>query len=210
MFTKIVCHILLLITIASCSPKINSSKVLGEAGKQTELMLKEIEKAKQNKPDLVLPRTLEKSELQLVSTRDWTSGFFAGQLWFLFENSQDKKWQEHARFFSSYMEKEKTNATTHDMGFKVYNSIGNGFRLTNKDHYKEVIIESAKTLITRFRKTTGTIRSWDHHKEVWDFPVIIDNLMNLELLFAATRLTGDSLFYKIAVIHGGQNLPTAR
>ena len=206
MVIKIVCHIVPLLLITSCSPKVNSSKIFDDAGIQAELMLKEIEKAKQNKPDLVSPRTIEKGELKLVSTRDWTSGFFAGQLWFLFENSQDTKWQEQARIFSSYMEKEKTNATTHDMGFKVYNSIGNGFRLTNNEHYKEVIVESAKTLITRFRKTTGTIRSWDHHKEVWDFPVIIDNLMNLELLFAATRLTGDSTFYKIAVTHANTTI----
>jgi len=69
-----------------------------------------------------------------------------------------------------------------------------------------VIIQSARTLITRFNAKAGVIRSWDHHKEVWDYPVIIDNMMNLELLFAATQLTGDSVFYKVAIAHANTTM----
>jgi hypothetical protein len=92
------------------------------------------------------------------------------------------------------------------MGFKVYCSFGTGYRLTKNQHYKDVIIESAKTLSTRFNDKAGVIRSWDHHKEQWAYPVIIDNMMNLELLFAATKLTGDSSFYKIAVTHANTTM----
>lgn len=92
------------------------------------------------------------------------------------------------------------------MGFKLYCSYGNGYRLTRDPAYRNIIVEAARTLSTRFKPKAGIIRSWDHHKEVWDCPVIIDNMMNLELLFAATRLTGDSAFYKIAVSHARTTL----
>src|SRR5215203_547712 len=207
MNSKIVCPLLFFVFfLSSCSKRINLAKTFADAEQQTEVMLKEIQSAKQNKTELVSPRTIEKGELKLVSSRDWTSGFFAGELWFLYENSAKDKWKTEAGGFTSNIENEKTNGGTHDMGFKVYCSFGNGLRLTGNDHYKEVIIESAKTLSTRYRKTTGTIRSWDHHKEVWGFPVIIDNMMNLELLFAATKFTGDSSFYKIAVSHANTTM----
>ncbi|RYG29000.1 MAG: glucuronyl hydrolase, partial [Chitinophagaceae bacterium] len=162
--------------------------------------------AKEGKANLVSPRTVEDGKLKLVASGDWTSGFFPGELWYLYEYTGNKKWKEKADSFTRLLEKEKFNAITHDMGFKIYCSFGNGLRLTNDAYYRDVIIQSAKTLSTRFNKTTGTIRSWDHHKEKWQFPVIIDNMMNLELLFAATKLTGDSSFYKIAVSHANTTM----
>ena len=182
------------------------SNVFNDAEKQTRLMLEEIPKAKSANADLVSPRTLNKGELKLVASRDWTSGFFPGELWFLYEYTGKKEWKQQAENFTSNIEREKTNGGTHDMGFKVYCSFGTGFRLTKDQHYKEVIIQSAKTLSTRFRPTTGTIRSWDHSTNKWAYPVIIDNMMNLELLFAATQLTGDSSFYKIAVTHANTTM----
>ncbi|MGG9962366.1 glycoside hydrolase family 88 protein [Ferruginibacter sp. SUN106] len=169
-------------------------------------MLQNILLAKDEKAELISPRTIENGKLKLVPSKDWTSGFFAGQLWYLYEFTRDKKWKAKADSFTLLLEKEQFNASTHDMGFKMYNSYGIGYRLTKNAHYKAVIIQSAKTLATRFNKKTGTIRSWDHHADVWDFPVIIDNMMNLELLFAATRLTGDSLYYNIAVSHANATL----
>jgi rhamnogalacturonyl hydrolase YesR len=183
------------------------STVFSDAEKQTKLALQEIPKAKKDKPDLVSPRTLDSTgNLKLVNSRDWTSGFFPGILWSLYEYTGNKEWKQHAENFTTNIEREKTNGGTHDMGFKVYCSFGTGFRLTKDQHYKEVIIESAKTLSTRFNDKAGVIRSWDHHKEQWAYPVIIDNMMNLELLFAATKLTGDSSFYKIAVTHANTTM----
>ncbi|WPU91992.1 glycoside hydrolase family 88 protein [Mucilaginibacter sabulilitoris] len=174
------------------------------AQKQMALMLKEVDSIKKADPDksmLVSPRTLSADgKLVMVASKDWCSGFFPGELWFLYEYSKDKTWMELAKKFSANIEKEKTNGITHDMGFKVYNSIGNGYRLTNDSHYKEVIIEAAKTLSTRFNPVVGSIKSWDNRPQ-WKFPVIIDNMLNLELLFEATRLTGDSSYFKIAVAH---------
>jgi len=195
-----------LLCLASCAqlnyvPKGTSTAVL-----QTNLMLKVLDSIGIPKGDLVSPRTLEKGELKLVASKDWTSGFFPGELWYLYEMGQGDQYKAAAEKYTAYIEKEKTNGVTHDMGFKVYCSVGNGYRLTKNAHYKDVLIESARTLSTRFDPKVGLIRSWDHHKEQWDYPVIIDNMLNLELLFEATRLTGDSSFYKIAVSHADKTL----
>jgi unsaturated chondroitin disaccharide hydrolase len=182
-------------------------KVYKEALEQAVLMINEVHEAAHNKTELVSPRTLDSSgNLKLVASRDWTSGFFPGELWFFYEYTKKDEWKKWAKSFTANIEREKTNAGTHDMGFKIYCSFGQGYRLTKDPHYKDVIIESAKTLSTRFNKKAGVIRSWDHHKEQWAYPVIIDNMMNLELLFAATKLSGDSSFYKIAVSHANTTM----
>ena len=200
--------------IPTASQEIQLTKVFADAEQQSKLMLAEIPNAKRERAasihatpgsdvgDLVSPRTLDSTgKLRLVTSRDWTSGFFPGSLWLLYEYTGKEEWKKAALNYTANIEKEKTNGTTHDMGFKVYSSFGTGYRLTKDAHYKDVIIESAKTLSTRFNATAGVLRSWDHSKQKWDFPVIIDNMLNLELLFAATKLTGDSSFYKIAVSH---------
>lgn len=190
----------------ACAQNIKLANVFADAEKQTNVMLQEITKARTINADLVSPCTLNKGELKLVTSRDWRSGFFPGELWFLYEYTRNNEWKQQAENFTANIEREKTNGGTHDMGFKVYCSFGTGFRLTNDPHYKDVIIQSAKTLATRFRPITGTIRSWDHSTDKWAYPVIIDNMMNLELLFAATQLTGDSSFYKIAVTHANTTM----
>jgi unsaturated chondroitin disaccharide hydrolase len=186
--------------------KINPAVVIADAEKQTQLMITEIAAASKGKPELVSPKTLEHGALKVVASRDWTSGFFPGVLWYLHELTGKKQWKDEAAIFTANIEKEKLNGGTHDMGFKIYCSFGNGFRLYHDPHYKEVIIQSAKTLSTRFNKKAGVIRSWDHHQDQWRFPVIIDNMMNLELLFEATKLTHDSSFYKIAVSHANTTM----
>lgn len=180
--------------------------VMADAEKQTQVMLQSVPAAKGDKADLVSPRTIENGKLKLVASRDWTSGFFPGVLWFLYQYTGKQEWLTQAKAYTANIEREKTNAGTHDMGFKIYCSFGTGYRLTNDATYKDIIIQSAKTLSTRFNPTVGCIRSWDHHKDVWGFPVIIDNMMNLELLFEATKLTGDSSFYKIAVSHANTTM----
>lgn len=184
----------------------NINKGISNALTQTNLMLTELNALGIPKGDLVTPRTLEKGELKLVASKDWCSGFFPGELWYLYEMGLGGQYKSAAEKYTAFIEKEKTNGVTHDMGFKVYCSVGNGYRLTKDSHYKDVLIESARTLSTRFNPKVGLIRSWDHHKEQWDYPVIIDNMLNLELLFEATKLTGDSSFYKIAVSHADKTM----
>lgn len=209
-------HFLFVIAIsfclAGCSPKVNIDKAFSQAEEQTKVMLQEVKAAKKaakktTDQDLVSPRTLAPSgELQLVASRDWTSGFFPGVLWYLYDYTDDDFWMNQAEKFTADIEQEKWNAGTHDMGFKIYCSFGNGYRLTHNEHYRDVIVQSAQTLVKRFNPTVGAIRSWDHNEDQWDFPVIIDNMMNLELLFSATRITGDSSFYNIAVTHANTTM----
>ncbi|HEX6180088.1 MAG TPA: glycoside hydrolase family 88 protein, partial [Chitinophagaceae bacterium] len=184
----------------------NLKKIFGDAEKKSNSMIMELAFITAEKPELISPRTYENGKLKAVASRDWTSGFFPGVLWFLYEFTGKGPWKETATTLTSKLEQEKFNAGTHDMGFKIYCSFGNGYRHTKDPKYREVIIQAAKTLSTRFNKTIGCIRSWDHNRDKWDFPVIIDNMMNLELLFAATRLTGDSSFYKIAVSHANTTM----
>jgi unsaturated chondroitin disaccharide hydrolase len=108
--------------------KLNTAKTIADAEKQTKLMLTEIGAAKEGKPELVSPKTLEKGNLKLVASKDWTSGFFPGVLWYLQEYTGEPEWKKEALAFTANIEKEKTNGGTHDMGFKVYCSFGNGYR----------------------------------------------------------------------------------
>lgn len=154
----------------------------------------------------ISPRTIDHGALRMVRSGDWTSGFFPGMLWYLYEYSGKSNWKEWAKEYTKYIEREQWNGGTHDMGFKIYCSVGNGFRNTGDTGYKRVLLQSAKTLITRYNVAVGAIRSWDHNSDKWKFPVIIDNMMNLELLFEATRLSGDSVFHQVAVNHANTTL----
>ena len=152
---------------------------------------------------MAIPRSFTKASGQTrgVPSHDWTSGFFPGNLWLLFKLTGKEAYKKRAEEWTAFIEREKYNDGTHDMGFKVFCSFGEGYDITQSDHYKNVIIHSAKTLATRYNENVGAIRSWDFKADEWEFPVIIDNMMNLELLFEATKLSGDSTFYHIANAH---------
>lgn len=170
--------------------------------RSSELPEKQALRDKLNQGPLVSPRNIESDgTLHMVVSRDWTSGFFPGELWYMYEYTGDDFWKDKARQQTALIEREKLNGGTHDMGFKVYCSFGNGYRLTGDANYKEVLLQSAYTLTTRYKERIGAIRSWDHSRDKWECPVIIDNMMNLELLFWAFRASGDSLFYNVAVNH---------
>ena len=216
MKTKFLLFILLIGNCSQSTIAQDYKKIFGSAEKQTTYMLEQIRQSKEawvndsqnkKKPEVFFPRTLSpEGKLSLIPAKDWTSGFFPGVLWFLYEFTGKKEWKEKAESFTALIENEKMNSGTHDTGFKIYCSFGNGYRLTNNATYREVIIQSAKTLSKRFKPKVGCIRSWDHNKDKWDYPVIIDNMMNLELLFEATKMTGDSSFHKIAVSHANTTM----
>ena len=103
------------------------------------------------------------------------------------------------------LEKEQYNTSTHDLGFMMFCSFGNALRLNQgNNQYRQILLNSAKSLSSRFNPKVGCIKSWDSKPS--DFLVIIDNMMNLELLFWATRQTGDSSFYNIAVTHANTTM----
>ena len=143
-------------------------------------------------------------KLETSNSGWWCSGFYPGTLLFLYEQNHDPQLLSEANRMLAVLGNEQYNTHTHDLGFMMYCSFGNANRIEPKPEYKQILINSAKSLATRFNPNVGCIRSWDSKPS--DFLVIIDNMMNLELLFWATHETGDSSFYKIAVSHANTTM----
>lgn len=112
---------------------------------------------------------LKNNTINTVPSKDWTSGFYPGNLWLLYKLTGDERFKEHAIKWTAFVEKEKYNDRTHDMGFKIYCSFGKGTNVQPNESYDEIIVESAKTLSTRFNKNVGSLRSWDFNKDIWEF-----------------------------------------
>ena len=142
--------------------------------------------------------------IRFVGIRDWTCGFPGGSFWTMYELTNDEYWKEAAITNTEKLDGVQHRTNTHDLGFMVFCSYGNGYRLTGNEDYKEVIIQASESLITRFNPTVGCIRSWDHGD--WEFPVIIDNMMNLEMLFWTAMETNDPKFREIAITHADKTL----
>jgi unsaturated chondroitin disaccharide hydrolase len=134
----------------------------------------------------------------------WCSGFYPGTLLYLYEQTKDTALYNEAMRILSVLKKEQFNTSTHDLGFMMYCSFGNANVIAPSAAYKEILLNSAKSLATRFNSTVGCIKSWDGKPN--EYLVIIDNMMNLKLLFWATQASGDSSFYKIAVSHANTTM----
>jgi len=150
----------------------------------------------------VVPRTINRDgSLSVVPAGDWTSGFYPGVLWYMFELTGEQEWKDKAVKYTATLEDEQYNGSNHDVGFRMFCSFGNALRLTGNESYVPVLVQSAKTLIDRYYENVGCIRSWDFNQENWQCPVIIDNMMNLELLFWTSKQTGDPVYHDIAFTH---------
>jgi hypothetical protein len=171
--------------------------IFAEAQVQYRGMLKQMEAY----PGL-LPRTVDKGKFSAVKPDDWTSGFFPGALWYLYEYTKAEEWKIAAKDYTVRLEKMRHYTGNHDVGFMLYCSYGNGLRLADVPGYKEVLLDGAKALSTRYNEKLGLIRSWDSHT----FPVIIDNMMNLELLMWSVRNNGDARLETIARSHADMTL----
>lgn len=193
--------LLSLISFGAIAQKIDVNKQFALAGQQYMRMLadhpdtsKTIHSAKPDGTYRDLPSSW------------WCSGFFPGSLWYLYEKTKDVKWEKSARLWTAAVEKEQYNKGTHDLGFMMFDSFGNELRLTKDPHAKKVLIQSAKSLASRFDSKVGLIKSWNSFKGGFTYPVIIDNMMNLELLFWASRETGDQTFHDIAITHADNTI----
>lgn len=152
-----------------------------------------------------LPRTFEKGRLQTIRYDHWVSGFFPGVLWMLYENYNDEKLRRYAEMYTDRVEPAKRVTNTHDLGFMLYCSFGQGYRLTGNKHYLDVISEGTQSLLTRWNDKLGVIKSWESGPK-WQYPVIIDNMMNLEMLCFMTRETGDRSYERIAERHANTTM----
>jgi unsaturated chondroitin disaccharide hydrolase len=131
---------------------------------------------------------------------DWTSGFFPGVLWLLYEKTRDPAWRAKAEAWQAGLAAQQYDTSTHDVGFKIFPSFGNAFRLTGDDAERQVVLTAARSLATRYSPIVGCTKSWDG-PTAGDFRVIIDNMMNLELLFWAAQHGGQSDWHDMAVSH---------
>lgn len=150
------------------------------------------------------PRSIRADTLRLDNIYDWTSGFFPGSLWYMYELSGNEFFKEEATKFTSYLHDIRYYKGTHDLGFMIYCSYGNQLRLTNDSTIIPIIVQTSDNLISRFNETTQTIRSWDFGE--WQYPVIIDNMMNLEMLFWASDYTNDPKYKDVAIKHANTTL----
>ena len=139
-----------------------------------------------------------------VTAADWTSGFYPGCLWLLYEKTGDAAWRTRAQAQTADLEGQKSNTGDHDVGFRIMSSYGQGLRLTNEAAYRDVIHAAARSLVTRFDPDVGCTRSWSFGS--WKFPVIVDNMMNLELLLWSAANGGDPAHRAIAVSHALKTL----
>lgn len=196
---KISVFILLLMSVNSSIYAFNSDSVLVICKSQINVLLSK------STSYTLYPRTLNTSAaITFVGASDWTSGFFPGSLWYLGDYFKDTTLKTKAANFTTAIASQQYNTTTHDVGFMLFCSYGNGYKLNSDQSYKSVLINSANSLKSRYNSVVGCTRSWDFG--TWSFPVIIDNMMNLELLFWATKATGDSSYYKIADSHASRVL----
>ena len=154
------------------------------------------------------PTSLDRAgALELKSIRSWVSGFFPGTLWLLYGETQDPSWLWRARRRTAALAGLSSYERTHDLGFMVGCPVGLGLRLTGDKAYERLLVETSETLLKRFDPKVGLIRSWDNKNRQPDpYLVIIDNMMNLEMLFEASRLTGDPRFRDVAVAHANTTL----
>lgn len=150
------------------------------------------------------PKTYENDKYEFSGSGWWCSGFYPGTLFYLHKEPEDDSLLAEAHEKLKILEKEQYNSQTHDLGFMMFCSFGNALKIEPNETYKEILINSANSLASRFNPTVGCIRSWDSDAE--DFLVIIDSMVNLELLLWATQETNDSSYYHIAVSHANTTL----
>jgi len=199
--------ILLILAMSSFSKgSIKSDKQLNDfIDSRIEFSIAQYKLMDASLPDDQMPKTLDKEgKLVTSNTKWWCSGFFPGTLWYLYEMSKDEEILKIAQKRTLILDPEKFNTKTHDLGFILNCSYGNGYRLTNNPEYLDVLLTGSKSLMTRYNINLGLIKSWDNNK--WQYPVIIDNMMNLELLFLASKHSGDQTFYKASVSHADKTI----
>lgn len=153
-----------------------------------------------------IPISIDKTKNVLImgNSVEWTSGFFPGSCWIMYELTREKFWEEKASQYTWFIA-DAASRSQHDLGFMFNNSFGRAYKMTKDDSYKEVLLTAARTLSGRYNEKIGCLQSWGM-SERWNFPVIIDAMMNMELMFKATEMTGDSTYWKMAVSHADKTM----
>ena len=210
MKTKILSLLLLAAITTGCAER---GDIIQENIEFAKAQLAHLIDAAEADDTLKIPSTFKNGEIEFVPTDDWVSGFFAGTLWYMYELTGDEYYAEKAQKHTEILHDIQYLKWHHDVGFMVYDSYGNGLRLKNIPGYDTVLVNTAKSLATRFRPAAGIIQSWNTDNPAqwqahrgWDCPVIIDNMMNLELFFKVSEMTGDNTYRHIAMSHADKTL----
>jgi unsaturated chondroitin disaccharide hydrolase len=190
---------------SSCTKQISDREMNALITSVVELSASQYKAMEASLPPDRLPRSLD-AEGKLVTSPSkwWCSGFYPGTLWYLYEMTGDKELMEIAHRRTMLLEVEQYNKGTHDLGFMLNCSFGNGLRITGNAAYKPIMLTGAQSLMTRYNPGIGLIKSWDNPK--WQYPVIIDNMMNLEFLFWAAEESGNQDFYNACVSHANRTM----
>jgi unsaturated chondroitin disaccharide hydrolase len=131
---------------------------------------------------------------------EWTQGFFPGSMWFLYQVSTEPLWRDRADRWTRPLELQKTNRQTHDLGFKLFLSFGNAYRLTGDTYYRDVLLTAAESLAARYNSQVGIINCCDWNSD-WQVPLVTDTMVNLELLLWASQNGGRPELRTMAVNH---------
>ncbi len=156
-----------------------------------------------------LPKTIgTDGELESCDSWWWVSGFFPGQLWYMYEFSGSEEMKTWAEVYTERVRDQQYTTDNHDVGFMIYCSFGNGYRLTGNEDYLSVIKNSSYSLSSRFDEVVGCIQSWDRAEwnQQWQYAVIIDNMMNLEMLEFSAKKFDEHLFSYVARTHANTTL----
>lgn len=213
---KIVIGLAVMLGLCTCahrpSATMDVKKALDYCAEQTQRTLTEL-KTDSGIDYTMMPRNILLDEqhwnCRKATKEEWCAGFWPGVLWYDYEYTQDKRILEEAEKFTYSLEfLSRTPAFDHDLGFLVFCSYGNGYRLTKNPAYKQVILDTADTLATLFNPVVGTILSWPREVEPrnWPHNTIMDNMINLEMLFWAAKNGGNPYLYDIAVSHADKTM----
>ena len=154
-----------------------------------------------------LPQSYEEKNDKFISRNIgwWCSGFYPGSLLYIYEQTKDETLKQEAERVLQLIEPNQMDTGTHDLGFMMFCSFGNAYRLTKNEKYKDIIFQSAQSLSTRYRPSIKSIQSWNSNK-FFKCPVIIDNMMNLELLDWVSDNGGDKKYKQIAINHSNTTI----
>jgi len=158
--------------------------------------------------DTNVPKSTRFGVLVPSETKSWTSGFYPGSLWYVYMYTGNENTKALAEKNTEKLYIETQRVRSHDIGFMVNCSYGNALRITGDEKYREPYINAAKLLTTRFNPTVGLTQSWNitPSRKHWKFPVIIDNMMNLELLTQAHKMSGIDSLLTVAVTHANTTM----
>ena len=213
---KIVVGLAVMLGFCMCTHKpsgtLDVNRALDYCAEQTQRTLTEL-KTDSGIDYTMMPRNIMADEhhwnCRKATKEEWCAGFWPGVLWYDYEYTQDKHILEEAKKFTNSLEfLSQIPAYDHDLGFLVFCSYGNGYRLTKDPAYKKVILDTADSLATLFNPVVGTMLSWPREVEPrnWPHNTIMDNMINLEMLFWAAKNGGNPYLYDVAVSHADKTM----